>query len=305
VIALALICGLSAVVVLYQFRSGSGAPSSSTVPVLTAKVDVMRGSVLDADSVRISQYPKQQVPKGALSSVDELEGRAVLFPLSAGEPIVQSRLTPKHGGHGLASMIPEGMRAFTIQTPHVAAGVGGFIQPGDKVDILLTTAQGGQDDVTGGGVTTTLLQNIQVLAVAQRLDSLDNAKDSKAVKGDLNDFKSVTLLVTPDQAAKVDLGMNRGILHLALRNLKDEKEARTLPATMAQLRFHQEKPINLADMFTHVAGAAGRVANMMTPKETPMPPKEASTPAPTRPPIAEIWTLRGSHASTVLVDLRR
>jgi len=43
--------------------------------------------------------------------------------------------------------------------------------------------------------------------------------------------------------------MNKGILHLALRNPKDEREARTVPATMAQLRFHQEKPFDMQTLW--------------------------------------------------------
>ena len=147
-------------------------------------------------------------------------------------------------------MIPDGMRAFTIQTPHVAADVGGFIMPGNHVDILLTTCTG-NDDTAGGGVTTTLLQNVQVLAVAQKLEA---PEDSKLIA---NDIKSVTLLVTPNQAARLDLGMNKGILHLALRNPADDREAKTVPATMKTCGSHQEKPLNLADWWRSCrAGAA-------------------------------------------------
>jgi pilus assembly protein CpaB len=103
-VVLALICGTSAVIVVYQLRTGALAPD--TVPVLTAKVDVLRGSVLDAELVKISHYPRQHVPNGALASLDEAAGRAVLFPLAKGEPIVQSRLTPKNGGHGPSRFRP-------------------------------------------------------------------------------------------------------------------------------------------------------------------------------------------------------
>lgn len=291
---LALICGASAVVVVYQIRHRT--PSSDTVPVLTAKADVTRGTVLDAEQVAISRYPRRIVPKGALTSPEELAGRMVLVPLSPGEPIIESKLTAKNGGGGLAAMIPGGMRALTIQTTHVAAGVGGFIQPGDRVDVLLTTVPAGQEDMTGGGVTTTLLQNVQVLAVAQRLEAPDESKDNKEKpkKIEANDVKCVTLLVSPDQAAKLDLGMNRGILHLALRNPKDNREAHTVPATMAQLRFHQEKPLDLGNMLSQVTD---KIANLMKPRE-----KETS---PTQPSYAEVRTLRGTRAGTIVVELRR
>jgi pilus assembly protein CpaB len=291
-IVLALICGASAVVVVYQIRHRS--PAADTVPVLTAKVEVPRGTVLEAQHVKVKYCQKESAPADALKSPDELAGRMTLVALSPKHQITDSILTSKDGGHGLAAMIPNGMRALTIQTTHVAAGVGGFIQPGDKVDVLLTTAMAGQDDTTGGGVTTTLLQNVQVLAVAQRLDAPDDNKDGKTKKVEANDVKCVTLLVSPDQAAKLDLGMNRGILHLALRNSKDNREAHTRPATMAQLRFHQEKPLDLARM---LAQETDKIASLMAPKEK----QESSAPQ----AFAEIRTLRGSRAGTVFVEVRR
>jgi Flp pilus assembly protein CpaB len=179
----------------------------------------------------------------------------------------------------------------------VAAGVGGFVRPGDKVDVLLTTTPTAQDD-TGGGVTTTLLQNVQVLAVAQRLDSLDAT--GKEPKFDPTDVRGVTLLVSPDQAAKLDLGMNRGILHLALRNPKDEREARTSPATLAQLRFHQEQPFDLPSLLTQVAKAAGGAMGSTVPSGA-----QEVAGAKRQQPLAQIWTLRGCCGQTVSVDLRR
>ena len=66
--------------------------------------------------------------------------------------------------------------------------------------------------MTGGGSTTTLLQNVEILAVDQKVDGpADNKVDS-------TNLRSVTLLVTPDQAAKLSLGQSKGTLHLTLRN---------------------------------------------------------------------------------------
>ena len=64
-------------------------------------------------------------------------------------------------------------------------------------------------------------------------------EDSKPIA---NDMKTVTLLVKPDQAAKLDLGMNKGILHLSLRGPADDGDAKTTPATMSELEFHQKSP---------------------------------------------------------------
>ena len=234
-VVLALICGASAVVGVNQLTQGKEVSTVATVSVVTAAKDMPRGSVLSAHVLTVSQWPAGSAPEGALTNVEEAIGRAVFVPLVKGEPLLDAKLASKGAGRGLAAMIPKGMRAFTIRTSHVSAGVGGFIMPGNKVDILLTTNGSGLNDPTGGGATTTLLQNIEILAIAQLLD----APNSNAINP--KDMNNVTLLVTPDQAAKLDLGMNKGMLHLTLRNPEDDLEADTRPATMAQLRFHQEQ----------------------------------------------------------------
>ena len=79
-------------------------------------------------------------------------------------------------------------------------------------------------------MTITLLENVEILAVDQKMDAPpDNKVDTK-------DLRSVTLLVTPQQANQLDLGQNHGMLHLALRNREDNKAAQTKPATPNDLR---------------------------------------------------------------------
>jgi Flp pilus assembly protein CpaB len=91
-------------------------------------------------------------------------------------------------------------------------------------------------------LTTTLLQNLEILAVDQRIDAPpDNRIDPKQ-------SHSVTLLVTSDQAARLALAQNKGSLHLALRNHKDQQVLRTSRARMAELDdgFREETPLEVA-----------------------------------------------------------
>ncbi len=62
-------------------------------------------------------------------------------------------------------------------------------------------------------------------------------------KVDLDGLRSVTLLVTPEQASLLDLGQNMGQLTLSLRNAEDREEAQTRPTTLADIRFRQEGPL--------------------------------------------------------------
>jgi len=290
VVILALLCGASAAVGVNQLNQQRvNVSHTKTVPVVIAAKDMPRGGVLSPAALAVSQWPEGAAPAGTLSSVEEANDRSIIVPLVKGEPVLESKLASKDAGRGLAAMITKGMRAFTINTPHISAGVGGFILPGNHIDVLLTTTSSGTNDPTGGGATTTLLQNVQVLAVAQRLDAPDTNKV------DPKELTSVTLLVTPDQAAKLDLGMNKGTLHLALRNPEDTLEADTRPATMAQLRFHQEKPNQGTFQMAQFVGAIANAVQGTPDAEKPTAPASRSR-------TAHIRTLRGAYRGNLQVE---
>jgi pilus assembly protein CpaB len=286
VVVLALLCGAFAAVGVYQLqRQSPTASSDDAIMLVTAAVDIPRGQLIEPKLLKLSyRRSGEEIPTGAIGKIDEVVGRSALVPLVKGEVVLRSRLANKNAGRELAVMIPDGMRAFAIQTPQVSSDVGGFIRPGNRVDVLLTTtaSASGANESTGGGVTTTLLQNIEVRAVAQKLDMPDDGKF------DANEIKSVTLLVTPDQAAKLSLGMNRGILHLSLRNPNDNRNARTAPVTLAQLRFDQDKSLERAIV------AAGSVLKTLFAKG----PEKAVAPV-----LSEIRTLRGSNAGSIPVNI--
>ena len=292
-ILLALVCGVSAAVGVNQLN-GPEAPATEgdTVPVVLASQDIPRGGVLTAENCAVRQWPKDLLPTGAITDMEAAIDRSVVVPMVKGEPVLEAKIAGKESGRGLASMIPTGMRAFTIQTPHVAAGVGGFIMPGNKVDVLLTTRSTNKSDGSGGGATTTLLQNVQIMAVDRRLGGPEDDD-----KPDMKDPKSVTLLVTPDQAAKLDLGMNMGMLHLSLRNPEDDSEAITRPATLADIRYHQEKP--LSNMASRASKLAGVMARIWAGGDAPQP--ETST-EPAQYRTANIRTLRGSSRGHIRID---
>jgi len=236
---LALLSGASmAVGVMRANRANArgAAEGLETVQVAVAAADLARGTQLTADHVRLCDWPKSLVPKGAVLKLEEAVGRVTGGQILAGEPVLQQKLTSKQAGGGLAALIPVGMRAYTIQASRVASNVAGFILPGNRVDVLLNL-RGNRDDETGGGSTTTLLQAVEVLAVDQRLEAPEEDKVNP------RETSSVTLLVSPAQAALLDLGQNMGQMTLSLRNPEDAAEAATEPTTVADIRFRQEKPL--------------------------------------------------------------
>ena len=237
---------------------------SWSVPVVVAVVDLPRGGSITPEAVKIKEFPKDLIPAGALSKLEDAVNRGIFVPLTKGESVLESKLAPKGAGRGLAALIPSGMRAYSVKVPDVAQGVAGFILPGNRVDVLLSLGETSGTNETGGGSTITLLQNVEILAVDQKMDApSDNKVDTK-------DLRSVTLLVNPQQANLLDLGQNKGMLHLALRNLEDNKAALTKAATLLDLR----------------------------PPVQPPPPPQAPEP----PPTVQIRTIRGVREGAVLIQ---
>jgi pilus assembly protein CpaB len=266
---IALVCavvfGGSAAVGVRQYV-GRGAATAETVAVVVAAMNIPRGMLVSDELINTRDYPKDLVPTGAILKKEDARDRSAYASMVKDEPVLESKLSPK-GERGLASLVSDGMRAFTITT-NVAAGVAGFILPGNKVDVLLTFANAvGSDDTTGGGSTTTLLQNVEILAVDQRVEApADNKIDS-------TNLRSVTLLVSPTQAAKLTLGQTKGTLHLTLRNPKDQMTAQVQATTVRDIQFRQEAPAKPA-------------------------PAPAAVPA---PPIT-IRTIRGSREGMVVLS---
>jgi pilus assembly protein CpaB len=245
--------------------------------------------VLTADLIKTREVPKDQVHARAVTSVEEALSRAVMTPLMKDEPVLDGKLAPKGSRGSMAWVTRPGMRAFTIQTTNLAAGVAGFVMPGDRVDVLLTM-RAEVNDGSGGGSTVTLLQNIEVLAVDQRVDApAEN-------KVDATQLRSVTLQVTPDQALALDLGQNNGTLHLSLRNPEDGRNANTRPATLTDLRFHQAKAWD--ERVKGVFEALGKALE----KRAAQPPAEAKAAKPPEPPpLVYIRTIRGIQEGAVPV----
>jgi pilus assembly protein CpaB len=150
-------------------------------------------------------------------------GRGVTTAIYAREPLIESRLAPKGAGGGLASMIPQGMRAVAIRVNEVV-GVAGFVVAGMHVDILIS---GNSPSGNLGTLTKTMLQNIEVLSAGQ-----DFKKDAE---GKPIMVQVVNLLVTPEQAEQLSLASNQATIQLILRNPLDRQMTQTPGAAMANL----------------------------------------------------------------------
>jgi pilus assembly protein CpaB len=203
--------------------------------VVVAAVDVPRGMVIKPEHVKLQEIPKNLVHPRAITDLKNVIEHTAVTPLIKDEYVLDGKLV--QGPPGLAQVVQEGMRAMTIQTPSVAAGVAGFVLPGNHVDVLLTFS--GDNNVKS---TATLLQNLKVMAVD------DRDEPTRGTKIDINQLRSVTLEVTPEQSQLLQLAQSTGVLHLSLRNPKDINDATSSPVKVTDLPIPQLIPAKPAEV---------------------------------------------------------
>jgi pilus assembly protein CpaB len=215
---LALGCGLVASIgitqVLANRNSKPVSRTGDTELIFVALKDISLGDALTAEMVKQEAWPKDKV-QGAISNIQDIEGRRTRQRLFAGEPILENKLLGKGASaQGASSVIPKGYRVVAVKVDSVSGS--GLILPGDRVDVLVYLVGNSQKDILETS-TRTVLQDIKVFAVNDVIDM----EDEKDPKGRSVSAKTISLLVTPAQAAKVTLASEMGKIRLVMRSPDD------------------------------------------------------------------------------------
>ena len=218
VLVLALAAGGGLAYATYDYVQ-KAAPTSVGMPttkVVVAASDLDIGAELDANDVRVIDWPTNAVPQNAITDPNEVIGRGLILPIIQNEPFLPMKLAGKESGAGLPPAIPPGMRAVSVRVNEVI-GVAGYVLPGTRVDIVATVSPTQQhSDMTSKVVLT----DIQVLAAGTKIER--DVEADKPVSVNV-----VTLLVNPEEAERLTLAANEGQIQLALRNPLD----RAIPVT--------------------------------------------------------------------------
>jgi len=210
-------CGLVASIGVSQYleNNGGGGPQVTTEKIFVAATNINIGEQLDAQNVRLEEWPKDRVPEGAVLTLEELEERYPRTRLYAGEPILQAKLMDSRDRGSEAHTIPEGYRVVSVKVS-VESSVSGLVQPGDRVDLVVFLRKSGEVPETG---TKTILRDVNVFSVDGETErSVDE-------DGQARNVRTVSLLVKPDQAETVMLASELGRLFLTLRRPDDTTES--------------------------------------------------------------------------------
>ena len=260
---------LGAFVSLFVYKNLQGRPATveAGADVIVAADDIQVGSRVEEHDVRIARFPASGLPPGAYTKRSQVMGRGVIIPISKGEFVLPSKLAPENAGAGLPALIPPGMRAVSVRVNEVVS-VAGFVGPGTRVDVLLTGTPGGSSE----SQTTTVLQNVAVIASGQRLE--------RNAAGEAQSTPVITLLASPEDAERLTLASSEGKIQLVLRNPLDT---------------HQD-PVEAANAKGLYMGGTPVAAR---PRITIRPVKQKTEPPPTSPSVLSIEVIKGDKKTEV------
>ena len=270
VLVLALILGSIAAVLTRNWlinhgRSNAAQGGAGTIVVAAAPLSF--GAQITAESVKEIPWSASALPEGAFATRQEmLNGgrRMALVAIALNEPVLRGRITAPGQRAALSSMLDPGKRAVTVRVDDVR-GVAGFIQPGDRVDVVLIRTEA--ESKIKEGYSDVILQYAKVLAI----DQITGERTEQPTIA-----KAVTLEVSAEEAQKILLATNVGRLTLILRQPAEAKVDPVRRVTENDLGGPAAKPVAPVAPPVHV-------------QAPPPPPPQPAKPAAPRTRHIVIW----------------
>lgn len=237
-------------------------PQSNLVEVYIARSEIAFGQTIETHTVSSQPWPREALPPGAFTEISQLvpadrdqlrRAKGRFYP---GEVMIASKVSSFGEKVTLVQRLGDNTRAMAIKVDAVTA-VGGFVTPGDYVDIVLT--QGTSQDMSA----VTILQNIRVIGVDQQSEEL---RDQPEIA------RTITVEVKPEQGQRLALAQNAGTLSLTLRTLEGVEDK---PMEMVRLRdlLQEEGPAEYVDTRPTVKVRRGTESEVITIKRNPVEPE--------------------------------
>jgi pilus assembly protein CpaB len=261
VLVIALVLGVIAAVLtrnwLVSHSRAKLAQEAGTIVV--AAVPLGFGSQLTPENVKEIPWSANALPEGAFATKQELLSggrRMALVSIAPNEPVLRARVTAPGQRAALSSMLDPGKRAVTVRVDDVR-GVAGFIQPGDRVDVVLIRTEA--ESKLKEGYSDVILQYAKVLAI----DQITGERPEQPTIA-----KAVTLEVSSEEAQKILLATNVGRLTLMLRQ----------PAEANAEPVHRVTENDLGGPPKPVAPPPAPAVHVQVPPPPPPPPPKPAAP---------------------------
>ncbi len=193
----------------------SASIASELIDVLVPIEKIEVGTALEPSMFRKESRLATSLAPNTLKSFEDIRAGYAASYMPAGQPIVSEYVTLKQPVNQIQANIPDGYRAVALSVDNTTS-VEGWARPGAKVDVMLAAA------VNGQAALSVIIQNAKVLSAGRSTGNQPSGEKNPAAS-------TVTIMVTIDEAAKLQLASSSGVLSLALRGDEDtiESEANT------------------------------------------------------------------------------
>jgi pilus assembly protein CpaB len=233
-----------------------------TKQVIVAAVDIAPGSVLSSDNLAVRKIPVRYLSSNVLqpNDLDLVSGQRVVTALQPGDPVDRGSLE-RSDRPPLSTTVAKGERAITFPVDEISS-ISGMVVPGDIIDLIFTgkgltensyqpqtssasagaapSAESGPKELTH---VRPLLQAVPVLATGKMTKKRIVKTEDGKEREENQDFTTVTLKVSPDQAEKVLIAQKLGNLTAVLRNADDTASFSSTPLDEVTFKKVADQPI--------------------------------------------------------------
>lgn len=212
ILVLAVVFGLITVGATYYYINSlesKGAEPVDLTEVVVAVDTIPEHVKITEEMLATASIPTEAVHPEAVLQIDKIIGGVTNSEIVKGEQVLSSRVATDSSSSSLSYSVPENMRAITLPMTEVS-GVGGYIEPGDRIDILVSYTD---VEINPMKVVYTQLQNIEVLAEGPSSVVTEDQQNGVAT--------SITVMVTPAQAEVLAFANINGTFQFTLRNPVD------------------------------------------------------------------------------------
>jgi len=297
ILLVAIVLGVAAAVMIWRVLTSQQTSEARAQSVVVAATNIPVGTQLTADHLKIRSFPEKLVPPGAVTSREAAIDMKTKVKIEAGQPVFAGSL--RKSGEQIVDLVPHGMRAVTVGLDPVI-GVGGFLRPGNSVDVVATF------EIDGTSCAKTVLQNVTLLAIGW-----ETVQEGSGVSVDKSQSRvqpTATLAVWPADADKLILADAKGKLRLTLRGTLDKSIAPRKPITVSAVTGIASSKARQTSVPR--TGSTGSTAfNLGPPPVFPVLPDSDSSlnPDSTEAPAATtsgktITVVRGTEVSKTIVD---
>ncbi|MFH1371887.1 MAG: Flp pilus assembly protein CpaB [Planctomycetota bacterium] len=241
-IGLGLLAAFSALLLVNALRSEKRAEfgGKGEVNAVVAVRSLPAMSRITLQNITVKKVPRKGLDVDYFSDPAQVIGKVLAVPVVQDQPLSKKYLITEGGGAQLAAGLPYGMRAMSVPVSKHSV-MGGLLYPGCVVDVIATfRLDSWAKDAKGQAISTTLLHNVQVLAIQDEsiVSKTEPGKTPpKEASGSSDRLLTVTLMVDGRQAEALQLAMDNGKVTIAMRNPLDQKTVDSEAMVLSQGRL--------------------------------------------------------------------